>query len=76
MRMLIVGAGAIGGFYGAHLARAGRDVTLLVREKRAQQLKAGLDVKSPKGNFTVAPRLVSAAILDGPYDAILVAVKS
>jgi 2-dehydropantoate 2-reductase len=76
MRMLVVGAGAIGGFYGAHLARAGRDVTLLVRQKRAQQLKSGLEVKSPKGDFTVAPELVTAATLDGPYDAILVAVKS
>ena len=37
MRILIVGAGAVGGYFGARLAVAGRDVTFLVREFRAQQ---------------------------------------
>jgi 2-dehydropantoate 2-reductase len=76
MRILIVGAGAIGGFYGAHLAQAGRDVTFLVRPHRAGQLrKTGLQLKSPKGDISVTPKLVTADQLDGAYDVILVAVK-
>jgi 2-dehydropantoate 2-reductase len=77
MRMLIVGAGAIGGYYGARLANAGRDVTFLVRPKRAAQLKqAGLQVKSPNGDLTIQPQLVTADAPKGPYDAILLAVKA
>jgi len=77
MRMLIVGAGAIGGFYGAHLAKAGRDVTFLVRPRRAEQLRqSGLQLKSPKGNISIAPKLVTADRQDGGYDIILVAVKA
>jgi len=56
MRILVVGAGAVGGYFGARLAAAGRDVTFLVRERRAAQLRAiGLDVKSSAGDFTIAP---------------------
>jgi 2-dehydropantoate 2-reductase len=77
MRMLIVGAGAIGGFYGAHLANAGREVTFLVRPKRAEQLRqTGLQLKSPKGDISLMPKLVTADRLDGTYDVILVAVKA
>ena len=77
MRILIVGAGAIGGFYGAHLAKAGRDVTFLVRAHRAEQLrKTGLQLKSPKGDISITPKLAAAGRLDGPYDIILVAVKA
>ncbi|WAT05684.1 hypothetical protein O1V64_05360 [Rouxiella badensis] len=39
MRILVVGAGATGGFFGGRLAQAGRDVTFLVREKRGETLK-------------------------------------
>lgn len=77
MRILIVGAGAIGGFYGAHLAKAGRDVTFLVRPHRADQLRqAGLQLKSPKGDISITPKLVTAGGLDGAYDIVLVAVKA
>jgi 2-dehydropantoate 2-reductase len=77
MRMLIVGAGAIGGYYGARLANAGRDVTFLVRPKRAAQLKqTGLQVKSPNGDLTIQPQLVTAESLKDHYDAILLAVKA
>ncbi len=77
MRMLIVGAGAIGGFYGAHLAKAGRDVTFLVRPRRAEQLRqTGLQLTSAKGDISITPRLVTAGKLDGAYDIILVAVKA
>jgi len=77
MRILIVGAGAIGGFYGAHLANAGRDVTFLVRSRRADQLRqTGLQLKSAKGNISLTPKLVTADKVDGAYDIILVAVKA
>jgi 2-dehydropantoate 2-reductase len=50
MSILIVGAGATGGYYGGRLAQAGRDVTFLVRERRAAQLRErGLRIVSPGG---------------------------
>jgi 2-dehydropantoate 2-reductase len=80
MRILGVGAGAVGGYFGARLSAAGRDVTLLVREKRAAQLRErGLEVVSPLGNITAHPRLVTAADLKAaaePYDLILVSTKA
>ena len=51
MRMLVVGAGAIGGYFGGRLLEAGRDVTFLVRPRRAEQLAhTGLAIRSPLGN--------------------------
>jgi len=48
VRILVVGAGAIGGYFGARLLAAGRDVTFLIRERRAEQLRRdGLVVRSP-----------------------------
>ena len=77
MRMLVVGAGATGGFFGGRLAQAGRDVTFLVRPRRAAQLRAaGLEIVSANGHATVHPKLVAAADLDGSYDAVLLTVKA
>ena len=60
MRILIVGAGAVGGLFGARLARAGRDVTFLVRPARAAALRRdGLQVLSPLGDFAIWPTLGS-----------------
>ena len=51
MRALILGAGALGGYYGGRLLELGRDVTFLVRPQRAERLKKeGLFIESPKGN--------------------------
>ena len=75
MRILVVGAGAIGGYFGARLAVAGRDVTFLVRPKRAEQLAGGLIVRSPKGDAKVAaPKLVSE--VREPFDLVLLSCKS
>lgn len=53
MRLLIVGAGSTGGYFGGRLAQAGRDVTFLVRPARAAQLtERGLQILSPHGDFT------------------------
>jgi 2-dehydropantoate 2-reductase len=77
MRILVVGAGAIGGYFGARLAAAGRDVTFLVRPKRAEQLASGLFVRSPKGDVKIAaPKLVTEATLPEPFDLVLLSCKS
>lgn len=76
MRLLVVGAGATGGYFGGRLAAAGRDVTFLVRAGRKAQLQArGLEIVSPHGNAKVEPRVITAAEIDGAYDAILLTVK-
>ena len=83
MRLLVVGAGSTGGYFGGRLAQAGRDVTFLVRPNRAADLQAnGLQILSPHGNFTFTPKLVTASDLaaaggiDLQFDAILLTVKS
>ena len=78
MRILVVGAGAIGGYFGARLLQAGRDVTFLVRPKRAAQLKsAGLAIRSPRGDFDLpSPPTALADGLSGPFDLILLSCKA
>jgi 2-dehydropantoate 2-reductase len=76
MRILIVGAGSTGGYFGGRLAEAGRNVTFLVRPGRAGQLREkGLEIVSPHGDLTLAPQLVTADAIPGPFDAILLTVK-
>lgn len=76
MRMLVVGAGSTGGYFGGRLAQAGRDVTFLVRAGRALQLQRdGLVIKSPHGDVSLAPRLTTATDIEAPYDVVLLAVK-
>ena len=78
MRILIVGAGALGGYFGARLIEAKRDVTFLVRPKRAAQLaKTGLVVKSKLGDAHIAnPPIVLAENIKAPFDLILVGCKA
>ena len=77
MRILVVGAGATGGYFGGRLAEAGRDVTFLVRGGRAEQLRrSGLQIKSPHGDLVLQPRLITAGALNHPFDAVLLAVKA
>jgi 2-dehydropantoate 2-reductase len=77
MRILIVGAGAVGGYFGARLAKAGRDVTFLVRALRAEQLRRdGLCVISPHGDVLLTPKLIGAGEIDAPYDLVLLSVKA
>jgi 2-dehydropantoate 2-reductase len=77
MRILVVGAGAVGGYFGARLVEAGRDVTFLVRARRAAELKeGGLQILSPHGNLTLHPETIAAQQIAGPYDLILLGVKS
>ena len=76
MRILVLGAGAVGGYFGGRLAEAGRDVTFLVRPARAGLLaEHGLKVISLLGDFTVKPKTVTAERLGGPYDLLLLTTK-
>jgi 2-dehydropantoate 2-reductase len=78
MRILVVGAGAVGGYFGGRLVQAGRDVTFLVRPKRVEQIQAKwLQILSPTyGDFTVRPKAITAAQIASPYDVILLSVKA
>jgi 2-dehydropantoate 2-reductase len=78
MRILVVGAGALGGYFGGRLKGAGRDVTFLVRPRRAEQLaKIGLVIRSPRGDVTIAePPTIFADKLHTPFDLILLSCKA
>ena len=77
MRILVVGAGSVGGYFGGRLAQIGRDITFLVRPARALQLRErGLQILSPHGNFTLSPRLVTSDEIAGPFDVVLLSVKA
>lgn len=78
MRMLIVGAGATGGYFGGRLCAAGRDVTFLVRRARRDALaRGGLRIVGPDGAETVAhPPLLVAEELNEPFDAVMLTVKA
>ena len=78
MRVLVVGAGAIGGYFGGRLLQAGRDVTFLVRPRRANELAtAGLVIKSPIGDATLKnPPTVQADALEQTFDVVLLSCKA
>ena len=77
MRILVIGAGALGGYFGACLVRAGRDATFMVRPGRAAQLaRTGLQVTGPHGDFTVPAKTISPDAIREPCDLILLGVKS
>jgi len=78
MKILVVGAGAVGGYFGGRLLQAGRDVTFLVRPARAARLVAyGLVIKSPVGDATLLqPPTVQAAELRTRFDLIFLGCKA
>ncbi|MGH7058720.1 MAG: 2-dehydropantoate 2-reductase, partial [Acetobacteraceae bacterium] len=79
MRILIVGAGAVGGYFGGRLLAAGRDVTFLVRPARARALAStGLVIRSPAaGDLSLdAPPTVLASALAAPFDLIVLSCKA
>ncbi|EME67913.1 2-dehydropantoate 2-reductase [Paramagnetospirillum caucaseum] len=77
MRILVLGAGATGGYFGGRLAEAGADVTFLVRPRRAALLAAGgLSIESPHGDAKLKVRTVTADTLSGHWDAVLLSCKA
>lgn len=77
MRVLVLGAGALGGYFGGRLAEAGGDVTYLVRPRRAAQLaQDGLVLESPFGDARLAVSTITAAALQPGWDVILLTCKA
>ncbi len=73
----MLGAGAIGGYVGAALARGGSDVTLIARGAHLQAIQArGVRVLSPRGDFTAHPRATSDLAAVGGADVVFVALKA
>lgn len=77
MRFCIVGSGAVGGYYGAKLARAGHDVTFIARGAHLRAIRdRGLTVKSPLGDFTVRARAEELPENVPPAEVAIFAVKA
>ena len=77
MRILVLGAGAIGGYYGTQLAEAGADVRFLVRPRRAAQLaRDGLQVESRGRRLHRAVPTLLAGQVAGPFDLVLLTCKA
>jgi 2-dehydropantoate 2-reductase len=77
MRIAVLGAGGVGGYYGGTLARAGHAVALLARGPHLHALRArGLEVRTPEERFTVAVQASDDPKTFGECDVAIVAVKT
>jgi 2-dehydropantoate 2-reductase len=77
MRILILGAGATGGYFGGLLVKAGVDVTFLVRPKRREQLvRDGLKIESPQGNIATPVNAITRDELAAPFDVVILSSKA
>jgi len=78
MRILVVGAGAVGGYFGGRLLEARRDVTFLVRHRRAAELAAsGLRIHSSAGDVMLSlPPTIQAEDINETFDLILLSCKA
>lgn len=77
MRVLVLGAGGIGGYFGGRLAQTGTDVTFLVRPRRLAQLRQdGLRIESPRGAAVVAVPALVAAEVRPDYDLVVLTCKA
>jgi len=73
----IIGAGAVGGYYGALLASAGHDVRFLMRRDLEMVRERGLDIRSPLGDFVVEqPRVFASPEEIGPVDWVICSLKA
>ena len=76
MRILFLGAGAVGGYFGGRIAQSGADVTFLVREGRQAQLADGLKIKSPMGDATIPVKTIQVGDSAEPFDVIVLTNKA
>jgi 2-dehydropantoate 2-reductase len=77
MKIAILGSGAVGGYYGARLSRAGHDVTFVARGAHLSAIRArGLAIKSPLGDFVAKASAESDTSRIGPVDLVVVSVKT
>ena len=75
MKVVVVGCGAVGSFYGARLWRAGHEVHFLPRSDRDVVRRDGVRVESPEGSFTARPFCADSPREIGRADLVLVALK-
>lgn len=77
MRILILGAGGTGGYFGGRLVQSGVDVTFLVRPARAARLRAeGLVIRSPLGDARLDVQVVDPGAVGPDYDLVLLSCKA
>ena len=77
MRIVIAGAGAVGGYIGARLAKAGADVVLFARGPHLQAMQTrGLRVTSAEGDFEVRPQVTGDLTTIGKADVVFLGVKA
>lgn len=77
MKILILGAGGVGGYFGAKLMRAGADVSFVLRDKRRRLVREqGLRIETPQESFAVFPRCLGSEELAPDYDIIMLAPKA
>src|ERR1043166_7764407 len=77
MRFLIIGAGALGGYYGGVLVKGGAAVTFFAGARpEAQLAERGLVIKSADGEFVTGVRTVQAGEIGGPYDVVFLTCKA
>ena len=77
MRILVLGAGGVGGYFGGRLVEAGADVTFFVRPARARVLdEKGLRIESRLGNLTTTVKTLSDLHEFTPFDLIMIACKA
>lgn len=77
MRIAIMGAGGVGGYFGALLTRVGEDVTFIARGEHLQAMKKnGLQIRSPEGDFKIEVKATNDPSYVGPMDLVLFCVKA
>lgn len=77
MRILVLGAGALGGYFGGRLVQAGADVTFLVRpERKALLAQNGLIIESPLGNFSAPVKTLLSEEITQPFDVVILSCKA
>ena len=77
MRFGILGSGAVGGYYGALLARAGHDVTFIARGANLDAIRErGLEIRTPLGDFITRARAEEDTARVGRVDCVIVAIKN
>jgi 2-dehydropantoate 2-reductase len=77
VRITVIGAGAVGGYYGGMLARAGHDVAFVARGAHLAAIRQrGLTVRATRGEFTVRPHVVHPGEAATPAELVMLAVKT
>ncbi|MGE8018511.1 2-dehydropantoate 2-reductase [Peribacillus frigoritolerans] len=77
MRILVLGAGGVGGYFGGRLVEKGEDVNFLVRSRRKQQLeKNGIVIRSFNGDFYFKPKLITKVDKIEAFDVVLFSTKA